>query len=203
MNDMLDLVLLFMLIIIYLAVMALCIASYVMTSYSLYTIAKRRQIKKTWLAWIPVVNAWTWGSIADDYDEQNGFKRKWRIVLIAFSIILILTTVLFYIVMFWGISSVNMYADTMTAEFWSIFITMYAFIILAAIVSVALSVCKSICLFKLYESTVPEKAVKYLLLSLLVPMAEAICLIRCKDKGYSKSTPIEVNFADYEINTQE
>ena len=35
---------------------------------SLGTIAKRRQLKKRWLAWIPLANLWLLGSIADQYD---------------------------------------------------------------------------------------------------------------------------------------
>ena len=58
------------------------IASYVMTSLSVYTIAKRREINNPWLAWIPVANYWIVGSIADDYDEKNGIKRKWRLHLL-------------------------------------------------------------------------------------------------------------------------
>lgn len=34
----------------------LSLAAYVLTAYSLYTIAKRRGISNPWLAWIPVVD---------------------------------------------------------------------------------------------------------------------------------------------------
>ena len=48
---------------------------------------------------------------------------------------------------------------------------------------------KIICTFKLFESTVPEKAVKYLILSILVPLASPICLFRCRNQGYSNPDP--------------
>lgn len=40
---------------------------YILYALTLYTIAKRRGIKKPWLAWIPFVNVWTLGSISDQY----------------------------------------------------------------------------------------------------------------------------------------
>ena len=57
--------------------------------------------------------------------------------------------------------------------------------------AVAYIICQYICLFKIFESTVPEKAVKYLLLSILVPLAYPICLMKCRNKGYSVSEQVQ------------
>ena len=43
-----------------------------------------------------------------------------------------------------------------------------------------------VCLYKVFESTVPEKAIKYFLVSLLVPLGKSICLLRCRNQGYEK-----------------
>ena len=41
------------------------IASYVLSSMAVYTIARRRGLRKPWLAWIPVANVWLLGSLSD------------------------------------------------------------------------------------------------------------------------------------------
>ena len=44
-------------------VSALGLLLYVLQAWSVYTIARRRGIRKPWLAWIPVAGVWTVGSI--------------------------------------------------------------------------------------------------------------------------------------------
>jgi len=73
-------------IVLYLAMLAGAILSYVLSSLSVYTIAKRRMISNPWLAWIPLANYWTIGAIADDYDSRMGIKRKWRVLLLTLSL---------------------------------------------------------------------------------------------------------------------
>lgn len=200
-----SLVIIFMIVLIYLGLVALGIASYVMTSYSLCTIAKRRQIKNPWIAWIPVASDWTMGSIADDYDAQNGMKRKWRVVLITITIIFLVGYILSYFALIWTFADYEFmyqfsYMLPSAGEILALIIPLYIFIIFAVVGALVLETCRGICLYKIYESTVPQKAVRYLLLSLLVPMANAICLMICKDKGYSKSSPLEITPLDYQVN---
>ena len=61
---------------------------YFFTAMGLYTIAKRREIACPWLAWIPVANQWTLGSIYDDYKWMvSGDYTKMRITLLVFAIL--------------------------------------------------------------------------------------------------------------------
>jgi hypothetical protein len=60
---------------------------------------------------------------------------------------------------------------------------LYIFMHLALI---ALASCQTVCFYKIYEELVPEKTLKYFLLTLLVPLAGGICLLK-----FSKS-PIGV-----------
>ena len=71
----------------------------------------------------------------------------------------------------------------------SAFVGVYGFVMLMALLSIAVSICYYICIFKIFESTVPERAVSYLLISLLVPFGYPICLMCCRKKGYSKEEP--------------
>ena len=55
------------------------IASYILTSLAIYTISRRRVLRKAWLAWVPVVNCWLLGSISDHYQyvaKQKVTRRR-------------------------------------------------------------------------------------------------------------------------------
>ena len=176
------------LLVVYLVIMGIGLASYIMNAIALQKIASKRLIQNAWLAWIPIANSWLIGSIADEYDEKNGMKRKWRFVLLVLSLISIIGIVAGYIGMIVSMVVMTM-QDSVSPELTDmigVFVGAYAFFILAAIVATALSMCTMICLYKIFESTVPEKAVKYLLVSLLVPLGQSICLMLCRNKGYEK-----------------
>lgn len=184
MNEFTGFLIVFGILLVYVGIIGVCIADYIMSSLGLYRLASRRGISKPWLAWIPVANAWTVGAIVDEYDERQGFSRKWRCTLLTLSIIVVGGIILGYSAMFGfafsqiGNTSLNM------GVFLGVFIPSYIIILGAALCAMALVACQSVCLYKIFESTVPEKALKYLLLSMLVPLAEAICLLRCSEKGY-------------------
>ena len=61
------------------------IAAYVLRAIGIYTIAKRRNIKRPWFAWLPVVDAFLLGCISDQYryvvKGQNKNKRTILLVL--------------------------------------------------------------------------------------------------------------------------
>ena len=186
MNNFFAFLIIFGFILTFLGIFGLCIADYIISSLGLYRLAKRRVIKKPWLSWIPGVNCWTVGSIVDDYDQKNGVKRKWRVVLLVLFLIC-LACVVIYTVAFGAVMD-EMMGDmyyALESDFWGAFAGMYVAILVTALSGTALMACQMVCLFKVFESTVPKKAVKYLLLSLLVPLAEAICLLWCSDEGYS------------------
>lgn len=183
-------VLMLVILVIYLCLFGLGIANYIMTSLSFYTIARRRQIANPWMAWLPFANDWLVGSITDDYDAQNGIKRKWRVVLLTMSIIFsagfIIAYIAIFVIVFLNLSLADAYSAPDEIAVLGSFLSIYICFIAICVVGVVYQYCRVICVYKIFESTVPEKSVKYLILSLLVPLAQAVCLMRCKDKGYSK-----------------
>lgn len=78
----------------------IAIAAYVLEAWALYTIAERRGISKPWLAWIPVVNVWTLGSISDQYHyvTKREVKNK-RKLLLGLSIALFAVAIVFVAVL--------------------------------------------------------------------------------------------------------
>ena len=175
----------------YFIALALSIAQYVITSYSLYAIAKRRMIENPFLAFIPIVSYWITGSIADEYDGRSGFNYKWRKILITFPIIMLACFLLFFIAITVLFFYLGMSLETDEVPIVAIIMFMasfipYFFILLCAIVT---EIINCICIYKIFESTVGSKAVKYLIISLLVPFGYPICLLKSKDKGYSNIPP--------------
>ena len=82
---------------------------YVLQALALYTIAKRRGIKKPWMAWIPLVNVWILGSISDQYQyvvkRQVKNKRK---VLLGLNIAMAALIVLLIVAIIWLIVALIM-----------------------------------------------------------------------------------------------
>ena len=179
------------LVIFYLAVLGLGLASYILSSLALYTMAKRRRISKPWLSWIPVANLWIIGCLTDDYDDlKTGIKRKWRSVLLTLSIIVIGSVIVMYIPILLFALSLDQYYYAISTLF---LILSYILTLILMVAAITLEVVTDICLFKIFEWAKPEKAVKYLLLSLLIPLAEAICLMKCKDE-----IPEDIEFTEDE-----
>lgn len=65
------------------------ILSYVFLAIGLYSIAKRRGIKKPWLAWIPVANVWLLGCVSDQYQYVvHGAQKSKRKAMLTLQIII-------------------------------------------------------------------------------------------------------------------
>ena len=174
--------------IVYLVLFAVLIAQYVMTSIALYTLAKRRGIANPFLAWIPVADSWITGSVAQEYDEREGHKRSWGKVLFVTSLIGSVGVLVGYVGMIASaIAEAMKYAPASAPmEAWFIkFIICYVLLLVAVVALTAAGIVRYICIFKIYESTVGDKAIKYLLLSIMVPLACPICLLLCRNMGYS------------------
>ncbi len=184
MNDFFAFLVVFWAISIFLGLLGLCVADYVISSLGLYRLAKIGQIKKPWLSWIPGANYWIVGSIVDGYEEKNGIKRKWEVVLPVLLGITFVCVVVYILLL--GVMAEEMIDDPyrISTEFWMSVTGMYLWMIVGGLSGLALMGCQMVCLFKVFEANAPEKAVKYFLLSLLVPLAEAICLFKCANREY-------------------
>lgn len=86
------------------------LASYIILAVSLYSIAKRRGIRRPWLAWIPVANIWMLGCISDQYryvargEERS--KRKKLLTLEIIMIVLLVAVIVFVASCFFELASV-------------------------------------------------------------------------------------------------
>lgn len=193
--------LIFVLLLLYMFVLGLIITGYVLTSIGLYTLAKRRGIKYPGLAWVPVASNWIVGSLADEVDSHSGVCRNWRKVLIIMAVV-VTGGMLFAYALLVFVGLVSAFVITMQEIFTVFMVLSYVLLIPLSIVSAAQGIIRAICIFKIFESTVPDKAVKYLLLSLMVPLAQGICLNKCKKLGYPQHIFNAMNGAEYYNNQQ-
>ena len=172
-----------MVILVYFLILGIGLISYVLSSLAYYKIAKRRNIENAWLAWIPFGNSWIMGRVANEYDNRNGYNRKWHIALLTLAIIATVLMTVFYIMFFISIMMGLTYgADVEEAT--ELLLGSYVGIAFGAVAALAYSVLSGICVYKTFESTRPEKALLYTILYYLIPLAGPICLVNCMDKGY-------------------
>ncbi len=162
---------------------------YILSSCAYHKIAARRNIETPWLAWIPLVRDYTIGRITNEYDKKNGYDRKWHKVLLILLGIFVVTFAVFYIIFLAAVVGLALkeefYYDYNIAAEVTAFVISYIGIILSALVGSAYTAISYICSFKIYESLKPEKAIKYIILNMLVPLAGPICLYMNRNEGYS------------------
>lgn len=157
-----------------LAAMAFSVASYVLHSLGLYTIANRRGIHNAWLAWVPLGNLWTMGSISDQYQYLvKGKIKNRRKVLLGLSI----GFVAVYIA--WLVATVtSMFANQELTTVAYMFGGMFALLTVA----IVLTVLQYIAYYDLFHSCHPGNAVLYLVLSIIFPVTTPFFVFACRKK---------------------
>ena len=157
----------------YLIIIAYLVTSYVIQSLALYRMAKNRNLKYPGLAWVPVANSWIIGSVVDHHSRIGGIDRKWRKTLLTLSIISATGVFLYFILGF--AVSFSMVIGAAPAS--GLIVILVPVLIIYILAAAANSLCTLICIYKIFEGLTPAKAVKYILLSILVPLGGPICML--------------------------
>ena len=186
------------------------IAAYILTSMAIFTISRRRGLRKPWLAWIPVINCWLLGSLSDQYQYvvkgENKSKRKWLLALNVAKAVLILSVAVMALVVAAGVIFSISDAEIMRSINGPLMGILGLVLPLAA-VALALCVIRYIALYDVYRSLDPSNAVLYLVLSILFSPTEPFFLFfnREKDLGMPprKQQPIYEQPAYEQDNTYE
>lgn len=171
---------------------ALGIASYVLSSLALYTLAQRRGLRNPWLAWIPVIKVWLLGSLSDQYRYvargQNCSKRKSLLVLsilsgLAGAAICVMAAVMvvnLVIGMMGGVSEAFLF-NRIDGQLFGII----GLVAPLAAVAIARAVIYYMALSDVYKSMDPANCTVFLVLSILFGVTEPFFLFfsRNKDLG--------------------
>ena len=168
-----------------LTILALKIVQYILGSKALHQIANNRGIPNGWMIWIPGASYWAMGNLVDTHNEKLGIKTNWKKALLTMYIVCTAISLVFYFVtciIFTVLS--DLWGGPLGAEEVEVvfYLAMYFLLIVLLVTSLLFSAGKTICMYKVFESIVPEKAIKYTLLDMIVPLAGGICLWKCKDK---------------------
>lgn len=167
------------------------VALYILQAFGIYTIAVRRGIKNPWMAWLPLVNMWVLGSIADQYRYVvKGQIRNRRKVLIGLYIAVLALGLVFFCVAVGMLVDViisipeimMMTPEEALASATGFFVFTIGYTVLLWVLNVVALVYRYICLNDLYGSCCPDNQVLFLVLSILVNVTMPFFVFACRNK---------------------
>jgi len=159
-----------------------CVINYIIRSLSLYKLGRVWGITAYGLAWIPGAYVWVLGSVADKYDNGEGKDNKFRLVLIILNAAILLLTAVFEAVYFSSVFRlVPLFSngEPPISVVLSLFAKLMAIYIPLLIIGMCTTICQYICYYKIFQMCRPEKPLKCLLISMLVPFAFPFVLHSC------------------------
>lgn len=189
------------------------LAAYILTAIALYTAAKRRGIRKPWLAWIPVLNCWILGALSDQYryvvKGQVKSKRKALLTLNLINAGLTVVILVIILAVIVGFFTSNYFAMNEEEVLELVFVPLVSIVALSVPligISIAILVIRYMALYDVYTSMDPGNNVLYLVLSVLVSVTEPFFLFfnREKDLGMPPrkqrpvQTPVYEDHQEYE-----
>lgn len=172
---------------------------YVFMAIGMHAIAKRRGIRRPWMAWVPFGNTWLLGCISDQYRYvARGQEKSKRKVMLGLDIgmfasgavaigLLIYAMIGFFRA--FGRDAITDDAVYMAQVLSPLMIAMVLCLVMAGL-SIALLVITYMALFDLFRSSDPERATVFLVLSIVLNLVgvggilQAIFVFACRRKDY-------------------
>ena len=168
------------------------IATYVLSSLALYTLATRRGLGRAWLSWIPVLNVWIIGSLSDQYRyvAKGQIKSKRKILLWLNILSAGLSAVMVVLCVVMAADAVKGAMYGLSEEVLTEMILGPVFGILGVSlplvgIAIAAAVVRYMAMYDVYTSMDPGNSVMFLVLSILFNVTECFFLFfnRNKDEG--------------------
>ena len=136
------------------------IGLYILQSLGLYSIAKRRGLDNPWMAWVPVVNMYLLGIIADELVTLNG-RKNWNMRwLILYGLCAVIVLELLSFIPFIG----------------------FLFSMLAGLCSMGVAVIEYFAVYELFKEYEEKNAVLYLVLSIIISPILSIFIFLLRNK---------------------
>ncbi len=160
-------------------ILFIIVINYVLTSKALYSIAKKCGIPRRGFAWVPVASDRIMGSIADGFEKEESYEKPgktlYSVSMMAACVVLFLLAVfLLVITKAWHVLFIR---EVIIVFSMFVYFVLLAFIILLLVRFVF----ATICAYRIFVHAKPEKANKYLVFSIIIPVARAVCLNKCKE----------------------
>ena len=176
----------------------LFIAAYIFRAISMHTIAKRRGTGCAWFAWVPVLNYFMLGKLADQYSSlvkgRKGSQRWWLLVLGAvysvFTFAAVVMLGLLIAAMLLGVISLgSVYlSEKYTALMDKALVHAGLYMLVSVLVGIPLLIVRFVALFRVYESCRPQAKELLIIVNVLLPVAEPVLLFLCRkdDLGFTR-----------------
>ncbi len=175
--------------------MGLRVAEYVLSALGIYTIARRRGLRRPWLAWVPVVNVWLLGSLSDQYryvvKGENRSKRKWLLALTALRAVFVTAALILGAAIVGGALSSYHFGPELFQDILGPALVMLGLALPLLAVVIAFLIIRYMALYDVYKSLDPDNSVLFLVLSICIGITEPFFLFfnRNKDKGMPPRKP--------------
>ena len=175
-------------------VLLLSLIFWIICALSLQAIARRRGIRKAWLAWVPIGTDWILGSISDQYRHLIQGKITSRR-----KILLWLGLANFVVSVIGGILSGVIGATAQTEEQMMVFSVVNLVSSLGGMaLGITVLVFYHMSNYDLYRSCNPKNAVTFLVLGIIFPVAQPFFYLSCRKKDLGMVVP-EIVTAPAEI----
>ena len=171
------------------AVALLALAFWIIRSLSLYTIAKRRGIRKPWLSWIPIGNMWILGLLSDQYQHLvNGKVTSRRKILLTLDLVALVPALAGTV-----LNIMSSLAVTIDEEAAAVALVSMVVSLVTWAISITALIFYHMCNYDLYRSCDPKNAVAFLVIGIIFGVTEPFFYLvnRKKDLGMTRPEPAQ------------
>lgn len=161
------------------------IATYVLWAVAIYTISRRRGLRKPWLAWVPVLNIWLLGSLSDQYRYVvKGENRSRRKILLTLGILIAALTAAILALAVVAVTGA-VFVNPDHANVLGSLVGILGCLLPLTGAAIAYAVIRYMALYDVFKSLDPQNCVLFLVLSVLFSPVEPFFLFfnRSKDGG--------------------
>ena len=170
--------------IIYVLILAILVTNYVFTAKSMYGIGKKLNLNKTGFAWVPFVSSFVVANIADKIDDiddikESGKKLGQKLRLTTTVSVAIMT----FTLLVCGFAIANIRHALFIKEVSLVFTAFLLLMLLGFATFMTFRYFYTLyCTYKVFKYIESDKAVKYLLVSIVLPLGKAFLLRKCRNK---------------------
>lgn len=180
---------------------AVLLTCFILHSWSLYTISKRRGLPHAWVSWVPLISIFQLGTVAD-HDRlackgKKGLLRWWLILCGAiycagvFVALAAVVQVLIYALP--GVITVGLVllSEEYVAKMGEVAAWAGGVVSTGAVLCVPYLVVSAVARYRVYRSCNPSAAVPFLLLSIVLPFLQPVLLFLLRDKDDARCGDVQ------------
>lgn len=174
--------------------LSICLVLYILRAIGIYTMAKNNDISKPWIAFVPVINSFNLGKIAEKYKKNYGSKSaSFSLLLLIFNLFKLVLVFLIFVLGFNAVSTILGFAQTAIENNTEMTLDMFVSVVPVIICYVALfgfslafAITKFIALWRIYSLYDNKNAVLYTVLSILFNFLDPIFIFILRNKNINR-----------------